>query len=89
MFFLVRCALLASLLPCVVAASVFGQGETTSAILGQVTDATNGAIPSATVTITNRETGLERVATTDVEGRFNFPQLPPGTYSVEVEVQGF
>ena len=36
------------------------QGETTSAIVGQVTDATDAAIPGATVTITNRETGLQR-----------------------------
>src|ERR1700675_2728306 len=65
------------------------QGETTSAIVGQVTDATNAAIPAATVTITNRETALQRSAKTDDEGRFNFPQLKPGTYSVRVEAEGF
>src|SRR3984893_3335846 len=67
----------------------FGQGETTSAIVGQVTDATRAAIPGATVTITNRETSLQRTAKTDDEGRFNFPQLKPGTYSVKVEAEGF
>ncbi len=66
-----------------------GQGETTSAIVGQVTDATNAAIPGATVTITNRETALQRSAKTDDEGRFNFPQLTPGTYSVKAEAEGF
>src|ERR1700723_3817602 len=75
------------LLPCSQVA--FGQGETTSAIVGQVTDATNAAIPGATVTITNRETSLQRIAKTDDEGRFNFPQLKPGTYSVKVEAEGF
>ncbi len=34
----------------------FSQGETTSAIVGQVTDATGAAVPGATVTITNKET---------------------------------
>ena len=48
------------------------QGETTSAIIGQVTDATNATIPNATVTITNRETALQRTAKTDDEGRFIF-----------------
>jgi hypothetical protein len=68
---------------------IVAQGETTSAIVGQVTDATNAAIPGATVTIANRETGLQRNAKTDDEGRFNFPQLKPGAYSVRVEAEGF
>jgi hypothetical protein len=65
------------------------QGETTSAIVGQVTDATNSAIPGALVAITNRETGLQRSAKTDDEGRFSFPQLKPGSYSVKVAAAGF
>ena len=65
------------------------QGETTSAIFGDVTDATNAAIPGATVRATNHATGLQRNAKTDEEGRFNFSQLQPGTYSVKVEADGF
>ncbi|MFZ0213824.1 MAG: carboxypeptidase regulatory-like domain-containing protein [Candidatus Acidiferrales bacterium] len=67
----------------------FGQGETTSAIVGQVTDATGAAIPRATVTITNREDGLQRSLKSDDEGRFDFPQLKPGTYSVKAEADSF
>src|ERR1035438_9569396 len=69
--------------------AAWAQGETTSAIVGQVRDTTNAVVPAATVTITNPETGLRRSAKTDEEGRFNFPQLKPGTYSVRVEAQGF
>ena len=65
------------------------QGETTSAIVGRVTDGTGAAITGATVSVTNRATALHRNATTDYEGRFNFPQLQPGTYSVRVEAEGF
>jgi len=65
------------------------QGETTSAINGQVTDVTAAAIPGAIVTITNRENGSQRSLKTDDEGRFNFPQLKPGTYSVKIEAAGF
>src|ERR1700741_2940611 len=65
------------------------QGETTSAILGQVTDSAGAAIPGATVTIPNRETGMQRSLTSDQGGRFNFPQLKPGAYSVKVEAVGF
>src|ERR1700729_3342455 len=65
------------------------QGETTSAIVGQVRDTTNAVVPGATVAITNLETGLRRSAKTEDAGRFNFPQLKPGTYSVKAEAQGF
>jgi hypothetical protein len=78
-------AVVASLSP----PQALGQGETTSAIVGQVRDTTNAVVPGATVTIANPETGLRRSAKTDEAGRFNFPQLKPGTYSVKVEAQGF
>jgi hypothetical protein len=68
---------------------VLAQGETTSAIVGEVTDETHATIPGASVTIVNAETGLERRARTDNEGRFNFPQLRPGVYSVKVQADGF
>ncbi len=70
-------------------ARVFAQGETTSAIVGQVSDASGAAVPGATVTIRDADTGLQRTATTDDSGRFNFTQLRPGTYTVRVEAQGF
>ncbi len=70
-------------------AKAFAQGETTSAIVGQVADATGAVVPGASVTITNQETGLKRSAKSDDGGRFNFPQLKPGSYSVKVEAQGF
>src|SRR6202163_1372962 len=69
--------------------ATFSQGETTSAIVGQVSDASGAAVPSAAVTVTNKETGLRRSASTDDSGRFNFPQLKPGAYSVKVEAEGF
>src|SRR5271169_3264286 len=65
------------------------QGETTSAIVGDVQDPTNAAVPHARVTITSQATGLLRETTTDDSGRFNFPQLKPGVYSVKVEAPGF
>jgi hypothetical protein len=69
--------------------ATFSQGETTSAIVGQVSDASGAAVPSATVAVTNTETGLRRNASTDDSGRFNFPQLKPGTYSIKVQAAGF
>jgi len=74
---------------CLLPAKALAQGETTSAIVGQVRDTTDAVVPDAAVTITNHETGLQRSARTDEAGRFNFPQLKPGTYSVRAEAQGF
>ncbi len=73
----------------IVPGPVSGQGETTSAIVGQVSDASGSDIAGASVTIVNVATGLKRSATTDEAGRFNFAQLIPGTYMVNVEAEGF
>ncbi|HTW24216.1 MAG TPA: carboxypeptidase regulatory-like domain-containing protein [Candidatus Baltobacteraceae bacterium] len=85
---LFRCAF-AALLLLLFQTSTQAQGETTSAIIGQVTDATGAAIPAAAIILTSRETGFRRAVKTDGEGRFDFPQLAPGAYSVEVAAQGF
>src|SRR5580658_7911196 len=69
--------------------SVWAQGETTGAIVGSVTDPAGAAIAGARVTVTSTENGLVRSAITDNAGRFNFPQLKPGAYSVKVEANLF
>lgn len=58
-------------------------------ILGTVTDASGGAVPGATVTIKNLDTGLTRTVTTSDDGSYAVPELPIGNYSVTVEKEGF
>ena len=65
------------------------QGETTSAIVGTVTDPDGGAVAGAAITIVSRETGAARAAATDAAGRFSFPQLKPGMYAVRAQAAGF
>src|SRR5271165_5344246 len=77
------------MMACLLPAKALAQGETTSAIVGQVRATPDAVVPGAAVTITNHETGLKRTARTDDAGRFNFPQLKPGAYSVRAEAQGF
>src|ERR1035437_2638484 len=67
----------------------WGQSETTSAITGQVLDRSGGAVAGATVTVTHGEMGLRRQVHTDESGRFGFPELRPGSYSVPVPAAGF
>src|SRR5580658_5318815 len=82
-------ALFVLTMACLLPVEALAQGETTSAIVGEITDTTNAVVSGATLTVTNHETGLKRSARTDDAGRFNFPQLKPGTYSVKVEALGF
>src|ERR1700733_11662106 len=70
-------------------ASAFPQGETTSAITGRVSDATGAAVAGAAVMLLSRDTGAKRSSQTDDTGRFDFPQLKPGAYSVKVAAPGF
>ncbi len=65
------------------------QGETTSAISGQVRDESGAGIGQAAVTAVNNETGVKRSVRTDSGGRFQFPQLAPGAYTVQVTMAGF
>jgi hypothetical protein len=58
-------------------------------IVGHVRDDTGAALPGATITITNQETNLERVAVSNETGSYSFANPLPGTYTVEVSLQGF
>jgi outer membrane receptor protein involved in Fe transport len=73
-----------SLLP-VPAAGQGGRAE----INGTVWDQEKAVLPGATVTVINEGTGLTRTTVTGPEGRYVVPALPPGTYTVRVELQGF
>lgn len=58
-------------------------------IVGTVTDSTGAIVPSARVIVTEVNTNISRSAKTDANGYYSFPTLPPGTYRVRVEKQGF
>jgi hypothetical protein len=63
--------------------------QTAGTIAGTVQDANGGALPGATVTVTNTGTSLVRTAATGVDGRFTVPALPPGPYEIRIELAGF
>jgi hypothetical protein len=58
-------------------------------VVGNVADATGGALPGATVTITHNETKRVREAITDAAGAYRFPTVQTGTYRVTVTLTGF
>ena len=67
----------------------FAQTGVDGAILGVVTDANGGAVVGATVTVTNLDTGIQKVETTRTDGSFEINALPQGSYSVSVSFSGF
>jgi carboxypeptidase family protein/TonB-dependent receptor-like protein len=68
--------------------SVFGQSATAT-LSGTVKDQNGAVVPGTTVTAENKTTGLKRQATTNDEGYFTIPLLPPSGYSVTAQAEGF
>jgi len=58
-------------------------------LTGIVTDSTKAVVPGATVTITNKTTGVARTVVTGTDGSYRLQDLEPGRYSVAIELQGF
>lgn len=56
---------------------------------GLVTDTTDAAIVGAEVTLTNEATGQVRTTSTGAAGNYSFPTVNTGTYSVNVQSEGF
>ena len=61
----------------------------TGTIVGTVLDAQGAVIPNAAISARNRETGLERTATSDGSGEFTVTSVPAGPYDVTVTAPGF
>src|SRR5258706_3440554 len=58
-------------------------------IRGTVTDSTGAVVPGASVTVKSEGTGFTRSTLTNASGVYSFPELPLGTYAVEVALTGF
>ncbi len=58
-------------------------------VVGTVTDQSQALIPGATVTLTSKDTGLSREATSDQGGRYSFVNVAPGKFDLKVVATGF
>lgn len=69
-------------------ATGFGQGAT-GAINGTVTDPSGAAVPGAKVVLRNVATTTEQSVVTNEVGRYHFPVVNPGNYTITVTKDGF
>jgi hypothetical protein len=83
-FLLFTLPALLAFLPVIGAAQV-----TTGTIAGRVLDSNGGVLPGVTVSARQIETGLQRVTTSDAQGRYTVAALPPGAYEIRAELAGF
>ena len=63
--------------------------QTLGGITGEVTDASGGVIPNATVTATDEQTSLTRTTKSNGTGAYTFVNLPIGNYTLSYEAQGY
>lgn len=68
--------------------NIYGQ-STAGTITGVVKDSSGAVVAGATVAIRNPATGLSQTVSTQADGAFVVPNLPPGAYSIEISANGF
>ena len=69
--------------------AALGYTQDRGTIRGTVTDPTGAAVPAASVTVRNIDTGLTQSIPTGADGLFTIPYLPAGNYTVTTEKAGF
>jgi outer membrane receptor protein involved in Fe transport len=62
---------------------------TTASLNGVIVDPSGAAVPGANISVRNTETGFESTTTSGEAGLYVFPRLPVGSYSLQVEKEGF
>ena len=76
-------------LSCICSPGAMGQMAGTGSVAGTVTDPSGAVVVGAQVTLTDASTNAQRTATSNEAGRYLFPNLPPGTYSMTTTKEGF
>jgi hypothetical protein len=72
------------LFPCALIAQ-----STDASLTGLIDDPQKKVIPGVSVTAINTQTGVKTATSTNGDGQYVLEGLPPGTYRVEVDKQGF
>jgi len=70
-----------------IVAALHAQNDAT--VTGIVTDSESAIIPGVRITLRNVETNIVRAMQTNEEGYFTITSLPPGSYELSAEREGF
>ena len=62
---------------------------TTGTILGTARDESGAVLPNASIVAKNVGTGIARTVATGAGGEYRITQLPPGSYEVQAQLEGF
>src|SRR3974390_1583066 len=69
--------------------SSMAMAQSTTQLNGSVTDPSGGSVAGAKITLTDTATGLQRSATSNGAGLYQFLDMPPGEYRLEASAAGF
>ena len=85
-----RLCAMALLAVCALAGTAYGQSQAINGTIeGTVKDASGAVLPGVTITVTNTDTGSQRVVVTNESGVFRAPLLQLGRFTVTAELAGF
>ncbi|HEU4712693.1 MAG TPA: carboxypeptidase-like regulatory domain-containing protein [Pyrinomonadaceae bacterium] len=70
------------------AATIPASAQSSALLSGRIIDPKGAPVAFAKVTITNVQTGIQRVTATDGDGNYQFAALPAGVYRLEVKARG-
>lgn len=71
------------------ATTAIAQSTNTGEIRGTVTDPSGAVVPGVSVTLTNVNTGVTKIFTTNNVGIYDTGSTPPGTYNITFSKHGF
>src|SRR5438874_2192671 len=63
--------------------------QSTGSVVGTVSDSSGASFAGGPVTLTNLGTSERRSGQTDINGNYQFVNVLPGRYKVEIEKEGF
>jgi hypothetical protein len=66
-----------------------GRADELAAITGLITDPAGRSVPGVTIIITNLSTDVTAQTTTNYQGIYRIPALPPGIYRMTIDKDGF